>query len=33
MFDDNYVVYGAEPTGMAVFNVLGEILHRFAGLD
>jgi hypothetical protein len=33
MFDDNVVVHVVPPTGMAVFNVLGETLHRFAGLD
>jgi hypothetical protein len=32
MFDDN-VVHVVAPTGMAAFNVLGETLHRFAGLD
>jgi hypothetical protein len=33
MFDDNDVVHVVAPTGMATFNVLGETLHRFAGLD
>jgi hypothetical protein len=33
MFDDNYVVHVVASTGMAAFNVLGETLHRFAGLD
>jgi hypothetical protein len=33
MFDDNDVVHVVAPTGMVVFNVLGETLHRFAGLD
>jgi hypothetical protein len=33
MFDDNDVVHGVAPTGMSAFNVLGETLHRFAGLD
>jgi hypothetical protein len=33
MFDDNDVVHVVAPTGMAAFNVLVEILHRFAGLD
>jgi hypothetical protein len=33
MFDDNDVVHVVAPTGMAAFNVLGETLHRFAGLD
>jgi hypothetical protein len=33
MFDDNDVVHVVAPTGMASLNVLGETLHRFAGLD
>jgi hypothetical protein len=33
MFDDNDAVHVVAPTGMAAFNVLGETLHRFAGLD
>jgi hypothetical protein len=33
MFDDNAVVHVVAPTGMAVFIVLGETLHEFAGLD
>jgi hypothetical protein len=33
MFDDNDVVHVVAPTGMAAFNVLGETLHRFVGLD
>jgi hypothetical protein len=33
MFDDNDVVHVVAPTGMAAFNVLGETLHRFAGLN
>jgi hypothetical protein len=33
MFDDNDVVHVVATTGMAVFNVLGETLHRFVGLD
>jgi hypothetical protein len=33
MFDDNDVVHVVAPTGMAVFNVLGETVHRFASLD
>jgi hypothetical protein len=33
MFDDNDVFHVVAPTGMAAFNVLGETLHRFAGLD
>jgi hypothetical protein len=33
MFDDNDVVRVVAPTGMSAFNVLGETLHRFSGLD
>jgi hypothetical protein len=33
MIDDNYVVHVVAPTGMTAFNVLGETLHRFAGLE
>jgi hypothetical protein len=33
MFDDNDVVHAVFPTGMSAFNVLGETLHMFAGLD
>jgi hypothetical protein len=33
MFDDNDVVHGVAPTGISAFNVLGETLHRSAGLD
>jgi hypothetical protein len=33
MFDDSDVVHVIAPTGMAAFNVLGETLHRFAGID
>jgi hypothetical protein len=33
MFDDNDVAHVVAPIGMAAFNVLGETLHRFAGLD
>jgi hypothetical protein len=33
MFDDNYVVRVTAPTGMAAFNILGETLHIFVGLD
>jgi hypothetical protein len=33
MFDDNDVVQVVAPTGMSAFNVLGETLHRFAGID
>jgi hypothetical protein len=33
MFDDDDVVHVVRPTGMAAFNVLGETLHIFAGLD
>jgi hypothetical protein len=33
MFDDNDVVHVLSPTGIAAFNVLGETLHRFAGID
>jgi hypothetical protein len=33
MFDDNDVVHDVAPTGIAAFNVLGETIHRFAGLD
>jgi hypothetical protein len=33
MFDDNDVVHVVDPTGIAAFNVLGETLHIFAGLD
>jgi hypothetical protein len=33
MFGDNDVVHVVAPTGMDAFNVLGETLHRFAGLD
>jgi hypothetical protein len=33
MFDDNDVVHVVAPTVMAAFNILGETLHRFAGLD
>jgi hypothetical protein len=33
MFNDNDVVHVTAPTGMAAFNVLGETLHQFAGLD
>jgi hypothetical protein len=29
IFDDNDVVHFVAPTGMAAFNVLGEMLHRF----
>jgi hypothetical protein len=33
MFDDNYVIHVVAPTGIEAFNVLGETLHRFVGLD
>ena len=33
MFDDNDVVHVLAPTGIAAFNVLGETIHRFAGID
>jgi hypothetical protein len=33
MFDDNDVVHVIAPTGVAVFNVLGETLHICVGLD
>jgi Cdc6-like AAA superfamily ATPase len=33
MFDNNYVVHVVAPTGMAAYNVLGETLHKFSGLD
>jgi hypothetical protein len=33
IFDDNDVVHVVAPTRMAAFNVLGETLHRFVGLD
>jgi hypothetical protein len=33
MFDEKDVFHVVAPTGMAAFNVLGETLHRFAGLD
>jgi hypothetical protein len=33
MFDNNDVVHVVVPTGMAAFNILGETLHRFTGLD
>lgn len=33
MFDDDDVVHVLAPTGIAAFNVLGETLHRFAGID
>jgi pantothenate kinase-related protein Tda10 len=33
MFGDNDVVHVLSPTGIAAFNVLGETLHRFAGID
>jgi hypothetical protein len=32
MFDDNDVVHGVATTGIDAFNILGETLHRFAGL-
>jgi hypothetical protein len=32
-FDYNDVVHVVAPTGMEAFNVLGETLHRFSGLD
>jgi hypothetical protein len=33
MFGDNYVVHVLAPTGIAAFNVLGEALRRFSGID
>jgi hypothetical protein len=33
MFGDNDVVHVLAPTGIDAFNVLGETLHRFAGID
>jgi hypothetical protein len=33
MFGDNDVVHILAPTGISAFNVLGETLHRFAGID
>jgi hypothetical protein len=33
MFGDNDVVHILSLTGIAAFNVLGETLHRFAGID
>jgi hypothetical protein len=33
IFGDNDVVHVLAPTGIAAFNVLGETLHRFAGID
>jgi hypothetical protein len=33
MLDDSDGVHVVAPTGMAAFNVLGETLHRFVGLD
>jgi hypothetical protein len=33
IFDDNDMVHVVASTGMAAFNVLGETLHRFSGLD
>jgi hypothetical protein len=33
MFGDNDVVHILAPPGIAAFNVLGETLHRFAGID
>jgi hypothetical protein len=33
MFGDNDVAQVLAPTGIADFNVLGETLHRFAGID
>jgi hypothetical protein len=33
MFGDNDVVHVLAPTVIAAFNVLGETLHRFAGID
>jgi signal recognition particle GTPase len=33
MFGDNNVVHVLSPTCIAAFNVLGETLHRFAGID
>jgi hypothetical protein len=33
MFEDNDVFHVVAPTRMDAFNVLGETLHRFAGLD
>jgi hypothetical protein len=33
MFGDNDVVQVLAPTGITAFNVLGEILNRFSGID
>jgi hypothetical protein len=33
MCDDNDVVHFVVPTEMAAFNILGETLHMFTGLD
>jgi hypothetical protein len=33
MFGDNDVVHVLSPTVISAFNVLGERLHRFAGID
>jgi hypothetical protein len=33
MFDDSDVVHVTAPSGMSAFNVFGETLDRFAGLD
>jgi hypothetical protein len=33
MFGENDVVHVLAPTGISAFNVLGETLHRFAGID
>jgi hypothetical protein len=33
MFGDNDVVHVLDPPGIAAFNVLGETIHRFAGID
>jgi hypothetical protein len=33
MFGDNHVVHVLDPTGIAAFNVLGETLHIFSGID
>jgi hypothetical protein len=33
MFGDNDVVHILAPTCIAAFNVIGETLHRFAGID
>jgi predicted GTPase len=33
MFGDNDVVQVLAPTGIAAFNVLGETLHIFSGIE